>query len=128
VASILVSRPNVSLHLLGGIVRGRTLAAVGEWTRAQIAEVFADVAFMGTNGISVERGLTTPDVAEASVKRALMDAARRTVVLADHTKFGREDFARVAPLSDVDTVITDVELDVELAEDIENAGPRVVIV
>lgn len=128
VASILVSRPNVSLHLLGGIVRGRTLAAVGEWTRSQIAEVFADVAFMGTNGISVERGLTTPDIAEAGVKRALMDAARRTVVLADHTKFGREDFARVAPLSDVDTVITDVELDVELAEDIENAGPRVVIV
>jgi len=128
VASILISRPNVSLHLLGGVVRGRTLAAVGDWTRAQIADVFADVAFMGTNGISVERGLTTPDLAEASVKRALIDAARRTVVLADHTKFGREDFARVAPLSDIDTVITDVELDVELAEDIENAGPRVVVV
>ena len=128
VASILVSRPNISLHLLGGIVRGRTLAAVGEWTKAQIAEVFADVAFMGTNGISVERGLTTPDLAEASVKRALIDAARRTVVLADHSKFGREDFARVAPLSEIDTVITDVELDVELAEDIENAGPRMVIV
>ena len=128
VASILISRPNISLHLLGGIVRGRTLAAVGDWTRAQIADVFADVAFMGTNGISVERGLTTPDLAEASVKRALIDAARRTVVLADHTKFGREDFARVAPLSDIDTVITDVELDVELAEDIENAGPRVVVV
>ena len=128
VASILVSRPNISLHLLGGIVRGRTLAAVGEWTKAQIAEVFADVAFMGTNGISVERGRTTPALAEASVKRALIDAARRTVVLADHSKFGREDFARVAPLSEIDTVITDVELDVELAEDIENAGPRMVIV
>jgi DeoR family transcriptional regulator, fructose operon transcriptional repressor len=128
VASILVSRPNISLHLLGGMVRGRTLAAVGDWTRAQVAEVFADVAFMGTNGISVERGLTTPDLAEASVKRALIDAARRTVVLADHSKFGREDFARVAPLSDIDTVITDVGLDVELAEDIENAGTRVVVV
>ncbi|CAN5285764.1 DeoR/GlpR family DNA-binding transcription regulator [soil metagenome] len=128
VASILVSRPNISLHLLGGIVRDRTLAAVGDWTRAQIAEVFADVAFMGTNGISVERGLTTPDLAEASVKRALIDAARRTVVLADHSKFGREDFARVAALSDIDTVITDVGLDVELAEDIENAGPRIVVV
>ncbi len=128
VASVLVSRPNITLHLLGGVVRGRTLAAVGDWTKAQIGDVFADVAFMGTNGISVERGLTTPDLAEATVKRALMDAARRTVVLADHTKFGREDFARVAPLSDVDTVITDVGLDVELAEDIENAGPRVVVV
>jgi len=128
VAAVLVSRPNISLHLLGGTVRGRTLAAVGEWTRLQIAEVYADVAFMGTNSISVEHGLTTPDIAEAAVKRALIDAARRTVVLADHSKFGRESFARVAPLSDVDTVITDVELDVELAEDIENAGPRVVVV
>ncbi|CAN5338153.1 DeoR/GlpR family DNA-binding transcription regulator [soil metagenome] len=128
VASVLISRPNVTLHLLGGIVRGRTLAAVGEWTRAQIAEVFADVAFMGTNSISVEHGLTTPDIAEASVKRALIDAARRTVVLADHTKFGRESFARVAPLSELDTVITDVGLDVELAEDIESAGPRLVVV
>ncbi len=128
VASVLVSRPNLTLHLLGGIVRGRTLAAVGDWTKAQIAEVYADVAFMGTNSISVEHGLTTPDTVEASVKRALMDSARRTVVLADHTKFGREDFARVAPLSDVDTVITGTELDSELAEDIEKAGPRVVIV
>ena len=128
VASILVSRPNLTLHLLGGVVRGRTLAAVGDWTKAQVAEIYADVAFMGTNSISVERGLTTPDTVEASVKRALMDAARRTVVLADHTKFGREDFARVAPLTDVDTVITGVELDVELAEDVENAGPRVVVV
>lgn len=127
VASALVSRPNITLHLLGGVVRGRTLAAVGEWTKAQIGEVFADVAFMGTNGLSVERGLTTPDIAEANVKRALMEASRRTVVLADHSKFGREDFARVAPLSDVDTIITDRELDVELAEDVENAGPRVVI-
>jgi DeoR family fructose operon transcriptional repressor len=128
VASALITRSNVTLHLLGGVVRGRTLAAVGDWTRAQIADVFADVAFMGTNGISVERGLTTPDLAEAGVKRALIDAARRTVVLADHTKFGREDFARVAPLSDLDTVITGVELDVELAEDVENAGPRLVVV
>ena len=128
VAAVLISRPNITLHLLGGIVRGRTLAAVGEWTKAQIAEVYADVAFMGTNSISVEHGLTTPDIAEATVKRALMNAARRTVVLADHSKFGRESFARVAPLSDVDTIITDVELDAELAEDIENAGPRMVVV
>lgn len=128
VASILISRENVTLHLLGGIVRARTLAAVGDWTRAQIAEVYADVAFMGINSISVERGLTTPDIAEAGVKRALIDAARRTVILADHTKFGRESFARVAPLSDVDTVITDVGLDIELADDIESAGPRVVVV
>jgi DeoR family fructose operon transcriptional repressor len=128
VAHALITRPNISLHLLGGVVRPRTLAAVGEWTRAQVAELFVDVAFMGTNGLSVERGMTTPDIAEASVKKALIASARRTVLLADHTKFGREDFAQVAQLSMIDTVITDLELDVELAEDVENAGPRMVIV
>jgi len=100
---------------------------VGDWTRAQIADVFADVSFIGTNGVSVERGISTPDLAEARVKRALIAASRRTVVLADHTKFGREDFAKVAPLTDVDTVITDSGVDAELADDVEQAGPRVVI-
>jgi DeoR family fructose operon transcriptional repressor len=128
VANAVVNRSNITLKLLGGVVRGRTLAAVGGWTRSQVAEIFADVAFMGSSGISVERGLTTPDIAEATVKRALMNAARRTVVLVDHTRFGREDFASVAPLSDVDTIITDLQLSADYADDIDKAGPRVVMV
>ena len=128
VATILISRPNVTLHLLGGLIRTRTYSAVGDWTRAQIADVFADVAFIGTNGVSVERGISTPDLAEARVKKALMAASRRTVVLADHSKFGREDFARVAPLNEVDTVVTDGAVDSDLADDVERSGPRVVIV
>jgi DeoR family fructose operon transcriptional repressor len=128
VAALLLNRPNISLHVLGGVVRGRTLAAVGEWTRAQVGELFVDVAFVGTNGVSLERGLTTPDIAEARVKKAIIESSRRIVVLADHSKFGREDFARVAPLSVIDTIITDSGLDAELAEDLESAGPRVVIV
>lgn len=126
VAMILAARPGITLHLVGGLVRWRTLAAVGGWARQAIAEIHADVTFLGTNGITVEYGLTTPDLAEAQVKRALVDASRRTVVLADHTKVGRADFARVAPLSCVDTLITDSEVDPELADEIEAAGPTVV--
>jgi len=127
VATILISRPSLTLHLLGGLIRPRTYSAVGDWTRTQLSEVFADVAFLGTNGVSVDRGLSTPDLAEARVKKAIMAAARRSVVLADHTKFGREDFALVAPLSEVDTIVTDDGVDVELASDVEQAGPRVVV-
>ncbi|GEA88188.1 DeoR/GlpR family DNA-binding transcription regulator [Cellulomonas cellasea] len=126
VAMLLATRPNITLHLLGGTVRGRTLAAVGPWAESAMADVYADVAFLGTNGITTERGLTTPDLVEARVKRALVAAARRTVVLTDHTKFGRVDFAQVAPLSAVDTLITDSQLEPDLAEEIEAAGPRVV--
>lgn len=127
VASILASKPNVQLHLLGGHVRTQTLAAVGPWTSEALSNVSVDVAFMGINGITAERGLTTPDIDEARIKTALMNAARRTVVLADHSKFGREDFANVAPLSAVDTVISDSGLDAELALEIELAGVDVVI-
>ena len=126
IASLLAGRPNLRLHLLGGLVRGRTLAAVGAWAEREIRDVYADVAFVGTNGLTVDRGLTTPDLDEAGIKRALVACARRTVVLADHTKIGRSEFAQVAPLCAVDTLVTDSGLSSDLADEIESAGPRVV--
>lgn len=126
VAMVLATRPNVTLHLIGGRVRGRTLAAVDQWAEAALEDIYADVAFVGSNGISVERGLTTPDPNEAGVKRAMIKAARRTVVLADHTKFGNDHFARFGSLEDVDVLITDSGLDPAIAEELEAAGPRVV--
>lgn len=126
VAMILATRPGITLHLVGGTVRGRTLAAVGSWAERELADIHADVAFIGTNGLSVEHGLTTPDLAEAAVKRALVANARRTVVLTDHSKIGRVEFAHVVPLSAIDTVITDSGAEPELVDEIEAAGPRVV--
>lgn len=126
VATVLATRSHITLHLVGGTVRGRTLAAVGSWALRELAEIRVDVTFLGTNGLSVEHGLTTPDLAEAAVKAALVRAGRRTVVLADHTKLGREDFAHVAPLSAVDALVTDTGVPPELAEEFESAGTRVV--
>ncbi len=126
IVTVLATRPNITLHLVGGTVRGRTLAAVGSWALAALTQIHADVVFLGTNGVTVERGLTTPDLAEAQVKRALVAAARRVVVLADHTKLGVSDFALVAPLSAVDVLVTDTDAAPELVDEIEAAGPRVV--
>lgn len=126
VAMQLALRGNITLHLLGGTIRDRTLAGVGPWTEHALGDVYADVAFLGTNGLTLERGLTTPDLAEARVKRGLIGAARRAVVLADHTKFGRADFAHVAPLSTIDTIITDSDLEQPWADDVAAAGPRVI--
>jgi DeoR family fructose operon transcriptional repressor len=88
--------------------------------------MYVDVAFMGTNGCSVERGLTTPDPAEAAVKRAMIAAAHRCVLLADHTKMGNDCLARFGTLSDLDTLITDAGLDDDMVDDIETLGVRVV--
>ena len=124
-ATALAQRPNLAVIILGGRVRGRTLATVDDWGMSPLQNMFVDVAFMATNGLSPERGLTTPDPAEAAVKRAMIAAARRTVVLADHTKIGNDYLSRFAQLSDVDLLITDTGLDPELSEELEQAGLRV---
>lgn len=124
-ATMLATRANLAVIMLGGRVRGRTLATVDDWGLFPLSNMFADVAFMATNGLSPERGLTTPDPAEAAVKRAMIAAARRTIVLADHTKIGNDYLSRFANLSDVDMLITDTGLDGELTDELEQAGLRV---
>jgi DeoR family transcriptional regulator, fructose operon transcriptional repressor len=127
VAMVLATRPGITLHLIGGTVRGRTLAAVGPWALRDLEDIHADVAFVGTNGLTVEHGLTTPDLAEAAVKQAIIAASHRVVVLADHTKLGRVDLARVAPITAVDTLVTDSGVDAAVAAEIEESGVRVVL-
>ena len=125
-AATLGLRPHLTVLLLGGRVRGRTLATVDDWALRPLAEMCVDVAFMGANGCSVERGMTTPDPAEAAVKRAMIGAARRVVLLADHTKIGNDYLARFGTLADLDLLITDSGLAEELAVEMESTGLRLV--
>ena len=64
-ATVLSTHPGITLYLLGGRVRGTTGAAVGDWATGALADVVVDVAIIGTNGLSVARGLTTPDQSES---------------------------------------------------------------
>ncbi|MDF3289732.1 DeoR/GlpR family DNA-binding transcription regulator [Streptomyces silvisoli] len=126
IAARLADHPGVCLHLVGGRVRHRTRAAVDAWALRAYGEVKADVAFLAANGFSPEDGLTTPDLAEAAVKRAIVSAARRVVLLADSSKFGKEYFARFGDLSQIDLLITDKGLSPDDAAAIERQGTEVV--
>jgi DeoR family fructose operon transcriptional repressor len=127
VASILATRPSITLHLLGGRIRGTTLAAVESWTLQALDGLLVDVAFLGTNGFSVEHGCTTPDIAEAAVKAAVVKAARRRVLLADHSKYGTDQLSRFARLSEIDVLITDSGIEAGAVSELEDSGPRVVL-
>ena len=74
-------------------MRGRTLATVDDWALRALARLYVDVAFIGTNGFSVERGLP-PRSRRGGGEAGMIAAARRTVVLADHTKIGNDYLAR----------------------------------
>ncbi|MFC7613959.1 DeoR/GlpR family DNA-binding transcription regulator [Actinokineospora soli] len=128
IALSMAGRPNLTVMLAGGRLRAKTLATVDAWALQALQDTFVEVAFIATNGLSVERGLTTPDPAEAMVKRAAIACARRCVLLADHTKVGNDYFARFADLGDIDTLITDTGIDAAVAAELGAAGPAVMTV
>ena len=127
IAARLAAMPSVTLQLLGGRVRGLTQAAVGEQTLRVLDTLRVDIAFIGTNAISIGHGLSTPDSDEAAVKRAMVNAANYVVVAADSTKVGREDFVSFAPISSVDTLITDSEISDDDRKQLTEHGVEVVV-
>lgn len=126
VAARLAEYPHLDLHLVGGRLRHRTQAAVDAWALRDLADLQADTAVIATNGFSAEAGLTTPDLAEAAVKRAMVGSARRVVLIADSSKYGARYFARFATLDQVDVVVTDTGLSDEVAAEITAQGPEVI--
>lgn len=127
VAARLAGQPHIELHLLPGRVRSTTQAAVGADTVAALSELRADVAFLATNGLSVDYGLTTPDRDEAATKRAIARSARRVVVLADSSKIGVETAQRFAAISDIDVLVTDAGISLEDRKALEKADVEVVV-
>ena len=126
IAAALAPLPHIELHLLPGRVRTATQAAVGHATAQAIGQFRADLAFLGTNGVTVRHGLSTPDAEEAATKTALVHSAQRVVVLADATKVGQERAVRFASLDEVDVLVTDDSINPSDVADFEAAGVDVV--
>lgn len=127
VAARIVVNPAVELHLLPGTVRPTTQAAVGPETVLALGDLRVDLAFVGTNGVTVDHGFSTPDASEAATKRALVEAARQVVVLADATKVGVESTVRFAAIEEVDVLVTDGELDGAQRKELLASGLEVVV-
>lgn len=127
IAARLAGLPHIDLHLLPGRVRTTTQAAVGSETVRALEQLRVDVAFLGTNGITVEHGLSTPDHDEAAAKRAMVRAARRTVCLADSSKIGTETTICFADLTEIDVIVTDSGTPAAERAKLEETGVEVVV-
>lgn len=125
-AAVLATSTSTTVLLLGGRVRGRTLATVDHWVTRMLAEFVIDLAFIGANGISREHGLTTPDPAVADVKAQVVRVARRKVFAGVHTKFGVSSFCRFAEIADLETIVTDTALPASEAHRYSLLGPVVI--
>ena len=87
------------VYVIGGQLKAGTEAIVGAEALEAIRRYNFTKAFLGTNGITVQQGCTTPDAEEAAVKRAAAEQAYLTSVLADSSKFGKVSAVTVCPLS-----------------------------
>ncbi|MFT9057031.1 MAG: DeoR/GlpR family DNA-binding transcription regulator [Ethanoligenens sp.] len=96
----------ITLMSTGGTLRPNTMALVGPVAESFLGRIRVDKAFIATNGIEKNMGLTTPNISEASVKEKMMQVSEQVFVLADHTKIGRVSFARFGMLSEIDGCIT----------------------
>jgi DeoR/GlpR family transcriptional regulator of sugar metabolism len=125
-AAAIVDSHRVTVLLLGGRVRARTVATVGPWAGAMLQGFVIDLAFLGSNGISRDLGLTTPDPMVADVKAKALAASRRRVFVGHHSKFGASSFCRFAGVDDFEAIVTDTGLSSAEAHRYSLMGPRVI--
>lgn len=116
------------ITLVGGEYRPETESIVGHTAAKQMKEYHVTVAFLGTDGITLEHGLTTSLPENAEILRAMCTRADRTVVVADSTKYGKKGFVRILPPSLIDVLITDSDFPGEARSALERLGVEVITV
>ncbi|MFF4160991.1 DeoR/GlpR family DNA-binding transcription regulator [Streptomyces sp. NPDC001678] len=121
------ARPGAATVVLTGGVRTPSDTLVGPVADAAIRSLHFDVLFIGVHGISVEAGLSTPNLAEAETNRHFVRSARRVVVLADHTKWGTVGLSSFAALDEVDVLVTDAGLPPRARAEIAERLPELVV-
>ncbi len=123
-------RSNPALHVtfVGGIFHPESESMVGPIAVQYLEQFHVKTAFIGTDGFSMENGLTTHMMEATEIVRAMHRRSDRTVLLADSGKWGQAGFARIIPLNEIDTLITDSALTAEARIDIESLGIEILTV
>ncbi|MGB5848161.1 MAG: transcriptional repressor AgaR [Ignavibacteriaceae bacterium] len=107
IAGHLVNLPNFKLIIPGGSLRRTSLSLIGAAAEEGFKHYYCDKLFIGVDGIDSVNGISTPNMEEAHLNRIMIDVAKEIIVVTDSSKFFRRSFAFIAPLSKVNTIITD---------------------
>lgn len=127
IINLLANHPNISVVVLGGLLRNAELSMIGHLTEQGIKELRADVAFIGIQAIHPGTGLANDYLPETVTDREIVNIAEKVIVVADHTKFGKVATSFVAPFSAINTIITDWEVDQDLVRQVRESGVQIVV-
>lgn len=115
IAMELADQESIQVVLTGGVMRGRTFELHGPLAESVVGQLNIGTMFVGVDGFSLERGLTTYTEGEAQINRLLIQRADKVIAVFDHTKVHTSSLFTIAPVSSVHACITDRPLDAELA-------------
>jgi len=123
----LIARIGGKVVVPGGFLRDNSYAVVGEDTVSFFKKVFIDKCFMGVDGVDIDAGLTDVNMAEATVNRAMIEASKQLIVIADHTKIGQKKLIPIAPIERINILVTDNPADKEMLDILRKKGIKVLI-
>lgn len=123
-----LSGSTLEVILTGGTLRKNSFSLVGPIAEETLRRLNGDILFLGVDGFDVQHGLTTPNLLEAKVNRAMMDVARAVVAVCDSSKFGRRTLSSIAPPSGVNHLITDRGIPKPDLAALKKAGVQVTLV
>lgn len=124
-ATALSASPEINVLQLGGHIRPTTLACADIRSLAMLQTFLFDLAILGSNGISLDHGLTVPSLEVAAMKAAALANARRRMFIGVHTKFGVASFCKFADVNDFESIVTDTHLSTRDARLYNAVGPQV---
>ncbi len=119
--------PRFTVIVTGGTLRPLQHSLVDPLARSVLDHVHADIAFLGCNGVDTDRGVTNINLPEAEIKRLMLGASTRPVVVADSAKLGRVHLGAVGPLTEVATLVTDDGAAGAQVEAFRSAGVEVIL-
>ncbi len=127
VAQVLAEYKDSNVIVPGGFLRKNSLSLVGTAAEDSFRGYFCDKLFLAVDGFSTVHGLSTPNVEEAHLNRIMIGISKKVIVITDSSKFQKRSFAFIAPVSEIDVVITDDGIDYEERKRLENAGVQVIV-
>ncbi|MDQ0889494.1 DeoR/GlpR family transcriptional regulator of sugar metabolism [Paenibacillus sp. V4I9] len=118
---------DASVFVIGGKLIKKSMSLVGPQAELELQKYNADFSFLGASGISMRKGFTSSDLYEAEVKRAMISAGQKIVIVADHSKFERQGLVSFSSFQDVDILVTSDLVEPSILDDIRQCGVQVIV-
>jgi DeoR/GlpR family transcriptional regulator of sugar metabolism len=128
IAVKLAENPKINLICTGGRARTSVYSLQGELAESFIKDIKVDKTFLGADAIHMDGVISNVNIEEVAIKKAMIQAADQTILLADSSKFGKSGFVKICDLSNVDIVITDNGISDDIKEMIQAQNIKTLIV